>query len=193
MTLDEVLENNLRLQAEAARLLDAIKLVDKLTPYGSLQLEGSYVYGTMVDRDIDLTVSMRESDINLSSRSEIMTIFMQIPECVEMRMSDRKSHPKPHRPKGIWFGPSILFEGNIWNMDIWLQSDSDTGHGASYALDLHKRMLSATDEQKKVILMIKNQALLGEEKKKGVTSAEVYQAVLDNSVTTYEEYVKSKS
>ena len=49
-------------------------------------------------------------------------------------------------------------------------------------------MLNITDEQRQIMLAIKFAALQAGAKRKGVTSSQIYQAVLDNNMTTYKEF-----
>lgn len=93
-----------------------------------------------------------------------------------MTVSDRKHHPKPGRPKGVWYGVSVLFEGYDWNLDIWLvDKNEQLSHHTS---DLHRRMLNITDGQRKEILLLKYQALKKGSKEKGLTSATIYKQIL---------------
>ena len=51
-------------------------------------------------------------------------------------------------------------------------------------------MLSITEEQRKIILEIKNQLLKKGLKNKGITSVEIYNAVLDSNITNLSDYLK---
>jgi hypothetical protein len=187
MSLNDIRKHNDLLQAEAQRLIDATRLDKLLTSFGRVELSGSFVYGTMVDRDIDIEVYLQPKDINIDTRAKVMNAILMLPQCVEMRMTDRKLYPKPHRPKGIWFGPYMLFEDNIWNIDIWLTPLDELNTG------LHEKMLSITPEQRDAILIIKQQALENGIKKKGITSAEIYKSVLSDGVSNYQEFIDHKS
>lgn len=104
-----------------------------------------------------------------------------------LALTDRALFPKQNAPYGIWFGPQINNKGKKWNIDIWFVSQDETN--SHHNQDLAKRMLSITEAQRKIILDIKYQCLVNDQKEKGITSSDIYKAVLDNNVKTYEEYL----
>lgn len=182
-----VITLNKALQDEAKIVLQQTKLLDYLEKIGNIELGGSYVYGTMVDRDIDIAVIVDENIININFRKMIMDELLNITNLDGIAMTDRYHHHKTTSPKGIWFGPIVWYKGSRWNIDIWfVTQDEPYSH---HNQELHKRMLQITDEQKNTILKIKYDALQAGTKEKGVTSSEIYKAVLDNNISSYDEFI----
>ena len=180
----DVIKLNQSLQSEAKRLLQDVKLVEYLQTLGKISFGGSYVYGTMVDRDIDIAVTVPPEAISFDLRSQVAKHLLESKQLEGLALTDRKHFPK-NGPLGIWFGPIFNFENNQWNIDIWfVTKDEPKSH---HNLGLHKRMLNISEEQRKTILEIKYAALQAGTKEKGVTSALIYEAVLTKNVQSYKE------
>lgn len=186
-----VLELNQKLQLEAKELLNAINLPNKLKEFGEVVYGGSYVYGTMVDRDIDIAVIVGKDELGLGLRKQFMNMILDIKELDGLEMTDRVQNHKDSSPYGIWFAPKINYKDNKWNIDIWLVSQDEPY--SLLNLDLPKRMLNITDEQRLIMLDIKFSALQDGTKGNGVTASQIYKAVLDDDITTYDEFIKLKS
>jgi hypothetical protein len=185
----EALQNNDELQSEGKRLLEFTGLIELLSKFGEVIVGGSYVYGTMVDRDIDIEVIRPADQINLDVRAQLINALVMLPECITMKMTDRIASPKEGRPKGIWYAPYLLFEGNTWGIDIWLQPPEEAEVSKTEYPDLDAKMRVLAIERRVTILGIKHQTVLNGTKVKGVTSVEVYEAVLDRGVTSYEQFM----
>jgi Nucleotidyltransferase domain len=184
----DVIQLNRNLQNEAKELLVKTNLLAMLEKFGKIELGGSYVYGTMVDRDIDIAVVVGKERLGLELRKIFMDMLLDIKELDGLEMTDRVQNPKGTSPYGIWFGPKINYNGNKWNIDIWLVSpDEPLSH---HNHELHKKMLKINDEQRKIILDIKYKTLVAGLKKKG-TSANIYIEVLNNTIKSYEEFIES--
>jgi hypothetical protein len=187
--MGEAIKLNESLQKEAREVISKSNLENIIGQYGEISYGGSYVYGTMVDRDIDLALLAKsQDDLTIEIRNRLASELLNIPDCVDFSMSDRKSYPKPHRPKGVWFGPVILHNKELWNIDIWLVSkDEPLIHSND---EMSKKLLILTEEKRSIILEIKYLALKNGTKKKGVTSGEIYKAVLAGTVSNYDEWEK---
>lgn len=180
-------ELNKVLQKEAIELIEFNQLLEKLGKIGKVVLGGSFVYGTMVDEDIDIALIVKPDLISYETRKKIINIFLDIKELDGLAMTDRYHNPKEKAPKGIWFGPIINFKERKWNIDIWLvtQNEIYSHHNSQ----LHEKMLNITEAQRTTILNIKHEALKAGKKKKGITSSKIYKAVLENKVSTFAEYI----
>jgi hypothetical protein len=186
----EALQNNDELQSEGKRLLEVTGLIELLSTFGQVVVGGSYVYGTVVDRDIDIEVLCPANQINFEVRAELISALAMLPQCITMKMTDRIVVPKEGRPQGIWYAPYLLFEGKTWGIDIWLQPPEEAEVSKTEYPDLDAKMRVLTIEQRVTILGIKHQTVLNGTKVKGVTSVEVYAAVLDRGVTSYKEFME---
>ncbi len=186
-----VIELNNSLQNEGNELLDKTKLLEKLKAFGKLEIGGSFIYGTMVDRDIDINVIVNREDINTYLRKQVCDVLLELDSLDGLALSDRALFPRQGRPYGVWIGPVIYYNSKRWNIDIWLVTqDEPYSH---HNQDLAKRMLGITEKQRNIILEIKYKCLINGRKEKGITSSDIYQAVLDKNITNYEDYLDTIS
>ena len=181
---------NQKLQKDASALLKKINLVDILSKFGRVEIGGSYIYGTMVDEDIDIAVIVQNTDLNFQLRKRVMEELLSLDGLDGIAMTDRYHNPKKAAPKGFWFGPIINFNQSKWNIDIWFVTESEklSHHNSS----LHKRMQNITENQRQTILQIKYDALGANRKEKGETSSEIYYAVLDGGITCLNDFLEFK-
>lgn len=187
--MSDAIKLNEQLKKEALAVIQSSNIEGILKQYGGVSYGGSFVYGTMVDRDIDIAVLVNSPDeLTKENRDMLAGQLIGIKNCTDFSMSDRKAYPKPHRPKGVWFGLELLHDNHLWNIDIWLVTkDEPLVHTNE---ELFERMLGISEEERGIILDIKYNALINDSKVKGVTSSEIYKAVLYNGVTNYEEWKK---
>lgn len=187
----DIFELNNSLQIEGKELLDKTKLLEKLKAFGELEIGGSLIYGTMVDRDIDINVIVDRENINTDLRKQVCDILLELDDLDGLALSDRALFPRDGRPYGIWFGPLIYHNSNKWNIDIWLVTKKEPY--SHHNQKLAKRMMEITEAQRNIILDIKYNCLVNGRKEKGITSSNIYKAVLDNNIKTYEEYLDTIS
>jgi hypothetical protein len=184
--------NNLnhKLQKDADALLENLNLVKILSEFGRAEIGGSYIYGTMVDEDIDIVVIVKSEDFSYELRQLIMDVLLKLNNLDGIAMTDRYHHQKMGAPKGFWFGPLIIFNQSKWNIDIWFVTENEklSHHNSS----LHKRMLNISEKQRQTILQIKYDALKSNLKEKGKTSSEIYYAVLDEGATNLNDFLEYK-
>lgn len=176
---------------EAAKVLDDTTIEKVLGTFGTVQLEGSYTYHTMVDRDIDFTVRLPENvTLSYDLRTKITTSLISLPTLRYLKVSDPHHFPSGarHQIDGFWFGlmPVSTVTNERWNLDIWVIPHNDT-----IATDtaLVARLQSLTDDERATIVAIKQAARDAKTKEKGTTSFKIYDAVLNHGVATYEEFV----
>jgi hypothetical protein len=185
--------NNVRLvndelQEEGQRLLDKTKLISVLRQYGDVHIGGSFVYGTMVDRDIDITVTVQsQKEINSSLRSKICKDLTALEGCTGFKMLDRKENPKEGRPQGIWLSPQFILDGT-WFLDIWVIANGETA--STHIGDIDSIMRDITEQQRTLILEIKTEVFRCGLKSKGVSSVQIYKDVLRNKVQSPDEWMR---
>ncbi|MCA9335997.1 hypothetical protein KC967_03785 [Candidatus Saccharibacteria bacterium] len=179
------------LYQEAAQVLEDTPLERVLSEFGEFALEGSYVYRTMVDRDIDCHVVLKDGlKLSYETRAEVMARLMDVPNLRGIQMADIHHFPSgsTHQIDGIWYGLGIISNDTSerWNIDIWvITPDSATEADPK----LIKRLCNLTDNERETIVAIKQAALDAGQKEKGVTSVEIYRAVLDRGASSYDEFL----
>lgn len=185
----EAQEYSQRIKDEADKLLQETKLTELLSCFGKTDLGGSYAYNLMVDRDLDFGGTVQSVTPEL--RAQIAHTFVQQPWAYSVNMTDRVNFEPLSNlgaPRGLFLGLTIPFPTERWNIDIWLTVGDKLPQD-----ELAQRVLGATNEQKTTMLQIKYELMKSGQKEKGITSAEVYKAVLDKNIKTTEEFLKVNS
>lgn len=184
--MTEAREYSNKIKQVANKLLKETNLVNLLEQFGEVILGGSYSYDLMVDRDLDFGLAV--SSITPEMRAEIVKTFAKQSWAYKVKIVDRVNFkPLSHleAPRGLFLGLTIPFPDERWNIDVWFMVAEHVGKDP-----LAKRMESATEEQKDVMLDIKYALMKSGQKEKGTTSAEIYKAVLDKGVLSTEEFVQ---
>lgn len=181
------------LRDEATRLLEATALESALRVFGKPKIGGSYSYDLLVDRDIDIDVWLPNGkELSYELRAKFAaTMLRQIHQMRGLSVADVYHFPNgaKHAVDGIWFGLDILSDvsGERWNIDVWLMKHDGKNEANG---ELTERLHHLTEEERTVILAIKREALKRGEKEKGSTSVDIYQAVLNDGVSTYSEFLE---
>lgn len=174
-----------KIKQEADKLLGETRLYALLEQYGKVDLGGSYAYDLMVDRDLDFGVAVKE--ITPEIRARIASTFVSQSWAYGVNMTDRVNFEPLSNlgaPRGLFLGLTIPFPVERWNIDIWFIVASALPTDAMASL-----ISKATEAQKDTILQIKYELMSTGKKLKGVTSSEVYKAVLNNGVKTTKEFL----
>ena len=185
-SLDEARSLSKKLKDEATNLLIDTGLYELLSNYGTVELGGSYKYGLLVDRDLDFGVAIKEMTPQL--RSVIVATFAKQAWTYSINMTDRINFEplsNLQAPRGLYLGLTIPYPHERWNIDVWFTL------GESVRTDeLAEKMFKASQEQKDVMLQIKYDLMMSGQKQKGITSVQVYEAVLDNGIKSTLEFKK---
>lgn len=174
------------IKIEAEKILKETKITTLLSGFGKIEYEGSYVYDVMYNRDIDLRLVLNEISYNM--RAEISAALLKIAQVQKLEIVDLVNFgiKKEGRPDGIWFGITLISDENkIWNIDLW---------AVDYEIEdseLVKQMKNLTEAQKNTIIQLKKEANENGVYKKGASSVDIYNSVLNNNIKNFEEYIKA--
>jgi len=174
------------IKKEAQELLKSTRLENLLEAFGKVELGGSYAYDLMVDRDLDFGVAV--SAITPEIRTKIVSTFTAQSWAYSVNMTDRVNfEPLFHlgAPRGLYIGLTIPFPKERWNIDIWFIVANDLPPD-----EMSQLIAKATEEQKATMLEIKYELMKSGRKEKGVTSADVYKAVVEGRVSTTLEFLQ---
>jgi hypothetical protein len=179
------------LHNEADDFIATSRIFDLLRPYGELLIEGSYAYHTMIDRDIDIRVIIKDNAPNIVLRNQIIQTILAINNVWKLHMVDHANYHWSDDPRaiGIWIGPQIIHNDHLWNFDIWV-FDELNGHKN---LEIFNQMKNISEENRASILEIKQYCLENNLKIKGSTSVDIYRAVLDNDISSPQEYLEKRT
>lgn len=170
------------LQKEAYSILDGLDLIDFLSKFGKPTLVGSVALGLMSWPDIDIVV---ESQLKIEDYLETVDYLFQKEDVYSMSLQDFRKSIYSDRPQGLYCGVTYLVKPKtFWKIDIWFLPDVK-------ALELVENVrLKLTDENRKIILKIKNEMREKTKHGKEVSGMDVYKAVLENNVNNLSEFRK---
>jgi len=173
-----------QLRESADALLRSTNILNLLSKYGEVIIKGSYAADLMIEGDIDIHVIGKDD----FDKNKTLEIFNDIYRNSNFRSyfihGDWDDVRKGNEfPNGNYIGLKIWKAEEKWKFDIWLMSKEEyekRRHTGISVADLH-----LTDEQRKSILLLK---FYNREKKIGRTSQEIYKMVLEDNISTIEEF-----
>ncbi len=183
ITLEEAKKQARQYQDTADKLLQKYPIEQMLSEIGEFDLDGSYLYGWMVQPDIDPGVFIDKPDID--KVTEFVTKIMRLDGLIKANIVNYSKYPpSPGKPKGIYLGLKIDFMDELWNFDIWFVNKADMLDTKFFYKGWHKNV---TQEQADSIILLKFQlkelGIYGKE----FYSADVYRAVLKDGVRDIEQ------
>jgi hypothetical protein len=172
--------NNEQLQAEANLLVEKCGLPKLLVNYPSWFIGGSYNYGLMCWRDLDVYV--------LDPQHDLRRCF-EIAYEVTQRLSAKKSRFTDNagaEPNGFYWGIKLGDERQgAWKLDLWFLDNDGYERHSKYCEDLRVRL---TPESRAAILELKEAYWRKCEYRNTITSDQIYRAVLDHNVRTVQDF-----
>ncbi len=189
ITLKEAKQRQDGLQKQAKALLEHFQIIEKLKPLGEVGLYGSYLYGLMVQPDIDIEVSTDHPD--LDDVSTVAQFYIKNERINRVMVTSKylsRHDGTPGRPPGIYLGISPYWEGREWNLDIWIMPPQNKLDQENFPSNWHAKL---TDKQRESILLLKynlsQQRRYPGTKDGQFLSADIYRAVMNDGVKSIEE------
>jgi hypothetical protein len=171
------------IRAEADRLLDA-GLRSLLERFGEVHIIGSYVLELMTWRDLDIHV-VREP-LETTPFFDLGRRLAALLRPHRMHFRDETVVRTAGLPRGLYWGVYLGDERQgAWKIDIWATSRADFEPSRRYSARLLERLTPHTRE---TILAIKSACWQDPDYRRGFSSADIYDAVLDHGVKTADEF-----
>lgn len=180
--MEDLLKRQNDLQKEAYEVLQELDLINILSIYGKPEIVGSLATGLMTWRDIDIEVI---KEINEDKYWEIVRKLFHTPHYKRLFVANFLKSINPNTPKG--FHVCIEEYGKTddrWNIDIWFFSPRNPNEKNFNAWIKDK----ITDENRPIILSIKNKISNNPKYKKEIFSIDVYKAVIENGVKNLDDF-----
>src|SRR5689334_13171051 len=166
--------SNAELKSEADRLVSGCGLSDLLVAYPGWFIGGSYSYGLMCWRDLDIYVL--DPEHNLKQCFEVGYELTQ-------RLAAKKSRFTNNlggEPNGLYWGIKLGDERRgAWKLDLWFLDLAGYQQHAAYSASLRERL---TPETRSAILAIKEAFWQQPSYRDTITSDLIYRAVLDRGI-----------
>lgn len=183
--MSEAKQHSKLIKEEASRLLESTNIEHLLGQFGDVSLGGSYAYDLMVDRDLDFGVLVKS--VTPGIRAKIASFFTSQLWVYSFNLVDRVNFEPLSNlgaPMGLYLGLTIPFPKERWNIDVWFIVAEGLPDD-----EISKAMGRATQKQKDTILEIKYELMKCGQKQKGITSSQVYNAVLKRGVRSTQEFI----
>ena len=184
--VDDLLRRQEELQAEAAALRSDLALDTVLSEHGRVMDVGSAALGLMVWRDLDLTVVCQTLEVGRVADTGARLARHQRVRQVRFRNDTGVWNTDPGYPDGLYLGLDCRGrDDHRWNVDIWFVHQPERQPDLAHARELPPRL---TPETRAAILLIKHAWARRPEYGNGVTSWDIYRAVLDDGVRTTADF-----
>lgn len=160
--------------------LSETKLLEVLSNYGEAYITGSYALDLMVRKEVDVNVVLDKP-----TNEKIIEILNDVMSSLSPVSLDYRNRTLPEtkiRIDGHWIFVKCL---DGWKFDIWVIGREEHEKQMEIFRKLENNL---TEENRKIIMNIKQQAQQDDEISKNYTGQSVYDAVLDNGITTFTEY-----
>jgi hypothetical protein len=185
MTDVELFERQSALQAQAAEVIEDLRLIPLLRTVGEPSHTGSSALGLMVARDIDFTTLVPTLD-----RARIFDVGRELVLHHRVRRSSFRNdtghwNVDPRYPDGLYWMIEYVADPDIeWTLDLWFLRHGTTQFDLEHMRTLPARL---TPDIRAAILRIK-EAVAAAPAQPRDPSYVIYEAVLDHGVRTPEEY-----
>lgn len=185
-----------QLQKAAKGVLERLGLLALLKKYGQVEVIGSAALGLMTWRDIDIEIVCKE--LKREDLAEVVAELIKKPlRRIDFGVADNRPRFGTHSkiPKSLYIGMKYygddipdeqLLSSNplIWKLDLHFLLKEDA-RGREKTRQLKQKL---TEENKKMILKIKNQIASNPQYRKQIFSMDIYEAVLEYGVKNLEEF-----
>ena len=182
------------LETVAWRLLEETKVMDRLRQVGEPKVHGSLELRTMAWPEMDIYVGVAKPTM-----ADVCATLTQLATCVVMRdvhIINQVDFPKRYATGGIMIvDVGIEWEKVEWKLDVALMPAEWMANAMSFNARLLAEM---TEDKRRRIVAIKQRAVESPwyrrknwayiERGNYFYSNDIYRAVLDGKVTTYEEF-----
>jgi hypothetical protein len=191
ITTEKLLAEQVRLHTQADKMLKETGIADICAKYGEVSpIGGSYDYGLMMYPDLDTDIMSdkltKKDYVNLASDLLSSSFIRKVSSVDNVAFTGTR----PGMPKGYWLGIEIPFEGDKWGIDLWLQTHEWANKFDEDFDDYKAKLTGISQEQIAAILSIKYHLIrLGRYGKHGFMSFNVYDAVLDKGVLSFEDFL----
>ncbi len=193
MTDEQLITRAKSLQDEARRILEELDLLAVIGAISEPEVVGSVKNGLMIMPDIDIHAWMEEPD--LSAVANLFPTLMKMPTIQMVHFNNYRELRRDFRkdrinfPHAYYVGMRTTQPSGEWKIDMWFGKRGEVGDYDATELD------TMTDEQRLVILRLKEIWKDGKGYRDGVLSTDFYKAVMRHNVKDEEgfiEYLRTK-
>lgn len=179
LNAEQLADRQCWLQQQASKLLHDLHLMDILQLAGQPKLVGSADMGLMVWPDIDLEV-VSPGRPDLPRALDIVRRLMLEARVSKLNIVDERQTTNPDIPRGIYIGPDVIHGDVTWQVDIWIINRDEASKGHQFVNGITAMLNNAN---RSTILQLKQTIAASDKYHRGISSVDIYTAVLDQGVT----------
>ncbi|MCW8849230.1 MAG: hypothetical protein OQJ81_04560 [Melioribacteraceae bacterium] len=186
--MDDILAFSNSIKQEAKSLLNKYSIIETIKNYGMLKFTGSYELDLMLKKDID--ISLINDNMQVADFTQLGKELIDKLNTPTVYYRNTNITPVDKRPENAMYWGIKTGE---WWIDIWAMNESVYKRAESYISEIKSKL---TQQNRITILQLKNELLSLNLYGEKFGSRELYDAVLNNNVSSFqsfEEYIKEKA
>ena len=176
----DIVKKSQTIKEEAIALIQKFDLLSTLRHYGEVKFTGSFELDLMLKKDID--ISLVNDDLTVEEFTELGKELIDKLNTPSVYYRNTRITSVEKRPENsLYWGIQV----EDWFLDIWAMSSKVYERADKY-IKLVKSKLN--DENRLIILSLKNDLMEINIYGKGFGSREIYDAVLNYDISTAEQF-----
>lgn len=192
MEAHNLLKKSHDLYIKANELLEKTDLIKAFFQLGKVEVIGSLKLNLMYRLDIDLLAISEK--IEKSQALEVTKILLDSGKFRSVTLADYHTFPGYDMPLGFYLELVVLDGAQEWKFDVWyLKPDEKYTHMVFDAIARFEEILVEAPEKAKTILQIKEALFDGVKYKNQVTGFDIYTAVLENGVSSVDQFIQKQA
>jgi hypothetical protein len=184
LNADQLEARQVWLQGQARTLMTDQSLIEILSNAGTPQVVGSFELDLIVWPDLDIEIITPDPP-ETAAVLRVVQILIDNANFSRMTISDTRAATKPEVPRGMYVGPDVVHGELTWQLDLWFLSQKQMER-RKHLTDTFRALL--TPANRRTILELKQYAAASDKYHRGVSSVDLYSAVLEHNVTTLDEF-----
>jgi hypothetical protein len=181
LTVGQLEERQEWLQDQARSMMSQLHFEQILTEVGEVRVVGSAETRLMVWPDLDLEVLVDDQP-SLDGALKVIKRLMTEAGVVKINLADHRQAADQIIPNGIYVGPTVAYNDTTWQVDIWFLNKQEA---VQRSLASQKMMFHLDEEKRRIILQLKQKVAASDKYHRGVSSVDLYAAVLHEEVQDY--------
>lgn len=178
----EILARSKQVKKDADKLLSDSKLLELLGRFGKVEITGSHALDLMLTGDIDIHLF---GQFDRKKAQEVLDALIVETKMTGYMFFDWVTYQNPAFPNGYYLGIKQKMDGynKQWKIDIWLISEARPEN-----INYMELLKNCSEEEKIAILTLKEWR---DESDPGLSSTEIYDAVMKKGIKTVEEFKRT--
>lgn len=186
--MSRILLNSISIKKEAEDLINEYKVIETLKKFGEVHFTGSYELDLMYKKDID--ISLVNDNLSVADFTQLGKELIEKLNTPTVYYRNTNITPVEKRPENAFYWGIKTGE---WFLDIWAMSREVFLRAENYISEIKSKL---NEQNRIIILQLKNELLSLNVYGKKFGSRELYDAVLNNNVSSvadFEIYLNEKA